>query len=322
MATCRRTATNENISTYGNATRGYTSLSTWESATDNDLVTATQSEVLECYDDEDSFDDHVYLSGATSNSDYFRIIRPAIDQGNDGTPNSGFNIANTADFNVFSLGEDYAQVQDISVKSTITSSVAHRSGFYVSGDSNSLIGCIVYDSYHAVAELNMQGFLLNNASNTIVVDCASINMQSVSGTGFGFSFQASTSMLMYNCISVNNKTFGYRSYNTTIIAKNCCASGNGTDWEVQGSGGFTKTTCTAEGANPTYKDAAGNDFHLASTDTVCRDNGTDLSGDATFPFDDDIDGELWGPAWSIGFDQFSADDGIWTANPWADNPWE
>ena len=67
MASSRLTATNENISTYGAGGfgRDYTSLGTWESATDIDLVTAAQSEVLECYDDAASFDDRLTFAGAT-----------------------------------------------------------------------------------------------------------------------------------------------------------------------------------------------------------------------------------------------------------------
>ena len=111
MASARKTATNEHISTYGNATRNYTSMVTWEADTDIDLVTATQSEVLECYDDADSFDDYCPLLGATTNSSYFRIVRPASGQGHDGTPNNGFNIANTANVVCFSLYENNSQVQ-------------------------------------------------------------------------------------------------------------------------------------------------------------------------------------------------------------------
>jgi len=326
MATCRRTATNENISTYGNATRDYTSLGTWENATDNDLVTAAQSEVLECYDDEDSFDDHISMSGATSNADYFRIIRPAAGQGHDGTSNNGFNIHNTADVDAFHINSDYVQLQDLVIKSTVSGVASgSRSAIYAAGEHNVVVGCIVYDCYNGGSVKNMYGILrYSSAAGSVFIDCLADNIQSLSADGIGLFGYGAGSIPMYNCTAVNCKTYGIKAHASTVTSKNCCSSGNGVlDWGVGGGGAFTKTTCTTEGASPTYKNAAGNDFHLAASDTVCRDNGTDLSGDATFPFDDDIDGELWGATWSIGFDQFSAgaDDGIWTINPWTVNPW-
>ena len=68
MATSRRNATNENISTYGGATRDYSSLATWESDSDVDLVSASQSEVLEGYADSATFNDTIILAGAVSPS--------------------------------------------------------------------------------------------------------------------------------------------------------------------------------------------------------------------------------------------------------------
>ena len=319
MATCRRTATNENISTYGNATRGYTSLSTWEAEKgDLDMVAASQSEVLECYDDAASFDDYVTIFGATTNENYFPIIRSAAGQGHDGTPNNGFNIHNTSVVDVFRAEVEHLQIQDIVVKSVIPDTdTTGRTCIYSKSVGTTIIGCIVYDSYHAGAGANMTG-ILTRADHIKVIDCIVINTRAASGVGRGFRTIGVYDITYCNCTSVNNDD-GFYSVSSALTAKNCAASGNViADWD----GTVTKTTCTTEGATPVYKNAANNDFHLASSDTVCRDNGTDLSGDATFAFDDDIDGELWGPAWSIGFDQFSADDGIWTANPWADNPWE
>ena len=85
MASARRTATNENISTYDSAGgKDYTSLSAWESATDVNLVSAAQSEVLECY--KGAHNDYVIVTGATANSSYFRIIRPAAGEGHSGIP--------------------------------------------------------------------------------------------------------------------------------------------------------------------------------------------------------------------------------------------
>ena len=84
-----------NTSTYGNATRDYTSLTAWEAATDNDLVAASCGEVLDCYDDAASFDDHIKFESATCDNNCFRMIRAASGEEGDGTPNNGVYICYT-----------------------------------------------------------------------------------------------------------------------------------------------------------------------------------------------------------------------------------
>ena len=293
MASSRKTGTNEQIKTYGNATRQYTALATWEAATDTNLVTAAQSQVLECYDDAASFNDRVTLDGSTTNASYFRIIRPASGQGHDGTPNNGVYFESTIDLANFNISEQYSQIQDIIARLNINS-VTSRYTFIISQPNGAIVGCIAYDSAN-IGTGGVHGLELNNSSSSAyAINCLVISMdnQGFSGTGNGTHY-------FYNCTSVNNIT-GFLANTGTNNAKNCVASGNTTnDWV----GTWTKTTCTAEGANPTYVNPAGNDFHLASADTVCINQGTDLSADAVYAFDDDIDKTSRSGAWDIGADE-------------------
>ena len=72
------------------------------------------------------------------------------------------------------------------------------------------------------------------------------------------------------------------------------------------------STATAPGANSrinqtfTFVDETGDDFHLASGDAGAKDAGTDLSGDANYPFSDDIDGQTRSGSWDIGADEYVA----------------
>jgi uncharacterized protein YqgV (UPF0045/DUF77 family) len=305
MTTARKTFVNEIISTYGNATRNYTSMTAWEAATDVDLVTAAQSEILECYDDAASFNDYCPLLGATTSTSYARCVRPASGQGHDGTSNNGFNIANTTNAVVFSLYENYSYVCDMVAKSTITATI-NRSVFQNTSNGGAFVGCIAYDSVLTADTAAMAGFWSSPDGGVSAVngfiDCLAKNI-STTGTGIGCGFSGDDDGVTnyYNCTAVNNKTYGFQQTSGTVNAKNCCASGNTTaDW----NGTITKTTCTAEGATPTYVNAAGDDFHLAASDTVCRGNGTDLSADATYPFDDDIDKQTRSGTWDIGFDEY------------------
>ena len=98
MVTARRVGTNEDCrndtdtaflgrpGTYGTASRDFSALDSWEVDNDRDLVTDAKSMVLECFDDEVSFDDNIQMSGATTSfEEFIRILRVANNEGHDGT---------------------------------------------------------------------------------------------------------------------------------------------------------------------------------------------------------------------------------------------
>lgn len=292
MATSRRVPTNENVSTYDSAGgKDYTSLTAWDVATAIDLVTAAQSETLECY--KGAHSDNFSLNGATTNSSYYRVVRPASGEGHSGIPKSDGTVVefHATGYRVIYIGEDYSQIQDLVGKST-PNDTSNAYVFALAGcDQAAIIGCIAYDSTQSGSG-TMSGFQINvGSSNTgFVVNCCTINCDDYgawnrSGTGY-----------WYNCTLVNS-TNGFYQSSGTAYAKNGCSSGNTNDW----SGTWTKTTCTSEDDSPTYVNSSGDDFHLASGDTVCRGNGTDLSSDSNYAFDDDIDKETIVGSWSIGF---------------------
>lgn len=296
MVSARRVGTNENVSTYGDGTRDYTSLAVWEAATDIDLVTAAQSEALECYDDA-VFDDTVTISGGTTDSNYFRIIRPALGEKHDGTPNTGVRFVQTLAVNVFTLSESFLQIQDIVASRTTASEII----FALNSNNITVVGCI--------SNLGNRGFSSSGTDNEMV-DCVAANQNQ-----FGF-FVPGGNAIIYNCDAINCTTAGIRvDAPGVLIAKNNLSSGNGLDFEGTFAAGTvtnasSDTTASGTGSRTeqtfTFVDAVNDDYHLASSDEGALNFGTDLSADATFPFDDDIDGDLWGDTWSIGFDQFIA----------------
>jgi len=295
MGSSRKTATNENISTYGTG-KAYTVLATWEAATDIDLVTATQSEVLECYDTDASFNNYVALAGATTNASYFRIIRPASGQGHDGTPNNGVTFISTTDADCVIISESNSQIQDI-IASLNINSVNNRYIFRAINNLAGFIGCIAFNGVNAGTGV-VTGILLNAASpdKAFAVNCLSHNNEVR-----GFWATATGTHYFYNCTAVGNANDGFLRSSGTAIAKNCLSSGHTNDW----NGTWTKTTCSAEDAAPTYVNAAGDDFHLAAGDTTWIDAGTDLSADADYAFNDDIDKTTISGTWDIGFDKFA-----------------
>jgi len=295
MATSRRVATNENISTYG-LSRDYSSMATWEAATDIDLVSATQSEVLECYDDAAEFDESVELAGATTNASYFRIIRPAGTigtgtwEGHDGTPNNGFKVHTTGStVSTFLTTENFSSIQDIIVQSTQTGtgSTVCIGG---NGDDNLFVGMILVDIVNGDNEIRA---CLFGGADQIAVNCIAIRTEAE-------AFLADGSVSYYlNCNAVDCWR-GFDEFTTDPHWLNCLAD-NSTDQDFDGGAGAEEEnnassdgTATGTGSRInqtfTYINAAGDDYHLSLSDTGAYTFGQDLSSYTPFPFDDDIDG--------------------------------
>lgn len=286
MASSRRLPVSYNTSTYGGAGLGrdYTVLATWEAATDINLVTATMGEVLECYDDAD-FTDNVELAGAITSSSYFRVIKPASGQGHNGTPTVGVNFTRS-DGDTLKISEHNGQIQDIIAFATSTT--INTQCFVVTSGCQYcwFVGCI-----GKITTSSNQAFIIQNllsgAVNCLAYESAIGFRSNFSGVGAKF----------YNCTAYGCGT-GFEATAGAPIAKNCVAEGNTTNW----FGTWTKTTCTDEDG-VVFVNTATDDYHLDSTDTAAKDQGTDLSADATYAFDDDIDGDTRSGSWDIGFDE-------------------
>lgn len=307
MSTARRTGTNENINTYGSsgAGRDYTSLQTWESATDNDLVTSTTSEVLECYDDDASYDNSVGVSGATVNSTYFRIIRAAETARHNGTPSTGVYINNTNDAHTFYITEEYFQIQDIICEQTINSTNT-RHTIYANGVSNVFIGCLIVDSLNAGS--GRSGGLRLGRDGIVLVLCLVHNVEYM---GIYHSPGAGNTVYYYNCTLISNPYAIYND-NGTCVVKNTLANGNTFEsGDYTGSSYNASSDTSAPGTNSrteqtfTFVDSDNDNFHLSGSDAGAKDYGDDLSADGVFAFDDDIDFETIS-TWSIGFDSIVA----------------
>lgn len=304
LLTSRRKATSENIQTYGDATRDFTSLATWEAATDIDLVTATQSEVLECYDDAASFDDNVIISGATSDSSFFRIIRSASGQGHDGTSNNGVFFENTSSSRIIQLSENFSQAQDLILQQSINSASSFEA-VLVTGDNTLCVGLIIFDNVNSGSGA-ARGFRILNGDGNGLIDCLVEN-----GDNDGY-LVADVGNFLYNCMAISNAVEGFNIDSSTTILKNCLSDSN-TSSDFSGTVAAASTTNassdgTATGSSPrisqtfTFVNAAGNDYHLATSDVGARNVGTDLAADTTFAFNDDIDFQLF-KIWDIGFDE-------------------
>lgn len=318
MATSRRSATNENISTYGVA-RDYSTLNTWEAATDLDLVSNTQSQVLECYDDAANFDDNLNdLAGATTNSSYFRIVRPASGEGHDGTPNNGVYFLHTGSAICMDIAEDYGQLQDLLVGISSTANGQMVVRFQSGSTPNYGIGLILVIADGGSS--NCRGLSARD-DNHIYINCL---MQDADRDGIRFESAVGQTAYAYNCTAVNCGERGFNQTSGDAVIKNCLGDNNATNdfngtfaaGTVNNASGDASAPGTSSRINQTFTfvNAAGDDFHLAYGDAGARNFGTDLSADGVFAFDDDInDGTMGGSkagitrpqetVWDIGFSE-------------------
>lgn len=299
MASSRRVPGNENVSTYG-AGQTYTVLATWESATDNDLVTGTAGEGLAClaavYDD-----GNLTMSGATTNSTYFRRIYPQSGAFHGGIPGTGVRFYYTTNATILNSEAD-SQFQDLAGKITINSANTRRV-FNLQFAGGAAVGCIQVDSLNSGAGGN-DAFFANGGG--LLINCLSIRNEQE-------GFRSNGNATIYNCTAISNTTDGIEGSATTVLIKNCLSHGNtGADFTgTYSSSSSNNASEDATGddvgsncrASQTFTFVGGDDYHLASGDAGAKDFGVDLSADATYAFDDDIDDDTRSGSWDIGFDE-------------------
>ena len=315
MASSRILPLSYNEKTYGTALAGrdYTSLSIWESDTDNNLVTATKGEVLTCYDDSTSYADKVVFNGATTSSSYFRVVRAA--SGKRGTSTSGVRFTYSSgveDVYMFAVQEDYSSIYDIALTASCTLVNGRAYGFLLK-KNNITSGCTAYNltaTNGAYAHaFGFYAYTVENATNYFI-NCYATGCSGSAAHSSGFylpSFSSGVTMTnyLYNCTAVSNKNgVGYYADpagSVTIVnAKNVISQGNTSNAFYDVGGGGTRTLNQTTNAT-TLVQFKSNGYDLRDDYAGnARNKGTNLSADGTFPFDDDINGNTITRGWQIG----------------------
>jgi len=163
--------------------------------------------------------------------------------------------------------------------------VANKHGIYAhsSGGIVKIQGNVVYD----VAGTDAYGINIRNAGLTAYVDMNTL----VDGMG-GIWAREGTVVARCNLLKGHNETYNYHG-----------TFAEGTDFnktDVDDDPGVGSHNIKE--ATITFKNEAGDDFHLAAA----TGDGKDLSGDANAPYNSDIDGEERSGAIDIGADQYVA----------------
>lgn len=176
--------------------RDYSTLASWESASDNDL-SGTGITILDCYDSQ-NHDDSINAAGsANTDVTHYRMIRSASGcttpfAGKDAT---GANFVYTGALQeMFEIVETWFRVVQVCVR---------YNGSY-SGNANAI------------------GLMVDNA---IVVNCVGFNCASSAGACYPF-YAKENQNLFYNCIAYGGDGNGFQLRGSTseTIAAVCCTS--------------------------------------------------------------------------------------------------
>jgi len=289
----------------------YGTLSAWEAGQQGDLVAADEIRVAECYAMSDTT--RLVIDGWTTDATrYIKITVPAAER-HDGKYNTAKYRMEVSSDVTLSYYEAHILVEGVQFQST-SSSGNYRTVYDLVGEAG----------WFEFRECIFKGVLSSTAAPTAAVDIRTggqtvyfrncLFYDFINGTNdIAGIINVSATQYVYNC-TFQNSYKGIYVFGGTTVAKNCLAQ-SCTDGY---NGSFTSSTynCSditsdAPGTNPvtgsvTFVDAANDDFHLASGDTVAKDAGTDLSADANLAFSIDIDGVTRTGSWDIGADEYVA----------------
>ena len=289
----------------------YSLMSTWESTEQTNLITATDSHVLECYDDWPSgLSDEVLISGWSANATYTLTIKAASGSEAywDGSGIQGFYLkkAPAASSALIRSFTNYLRVEDIGLESTNVEACVYYTGTLTT--DNRFIRCVGVSSYTGNANNRIFRSSVNN-SGLKYWNCLAVSKGPTDAASFNYGWYFSNSTAggcqMFNCTAIcTTASSRFVGFNASATAnghtfKNCVVySSSGKAFG--GAGNFTQATANNNAGNDTtapgtsavdsitsaaFKDWAGGDLRPAQGG-VLNGAGADLSAD----FTDDITG--------------------------------
>ena len=307
--------------TDSSADSAYISAASWEANEAVDLPAAGDTHLVNCdgsgADTGGKCELSTWTTGA-SNRLTMRGNAAALHPGNWDTGKYHQQVSDTFDGAIeINTGAEYCTIEALQVEqqgSVTDQSQGITLGMTGNTASDVIVrGCLVFESAAGTPTLTCSG----------ISALADVNMVIVNNIVFGNWYDgivtsfADTAILriMYNNTVVDCQNSGITAADDNTNANgryfNNVLDNNGTDWV---SGGGNKTTggnCTSDATSPetglrnrtfTFINAAGDDYHLAASDTGASGTGTDLSADSDFAFNDDVD-RVTRIAWDSGADE-------------------
>lgn len=312
----------------------YTSLAAWESAQQRDLPANNKIAVGEIDGVWTGADTTVAIDGWTTDETRYIKIRTVGQARHNGKwSTTAYRIIANAGI-LISLYESATIIDGLQLRNTIMTDQSYRYGIRATSSWIGAINignCIIdFDTSASTNASWLAGIYIESFTNQgryTIYNCIAtgIKTKGVNGDNKAVGFNIPTDgygyRRLYNCTAYGcdvgflGESSNGGSYSPILIncvAQNCTKaagfigtfnalsdyniSDNGT---VPGDHSFLGTV--------SFVDTTNSNFHLSPTDTTARRNGINLSNDATYPFNHDIDGRERVGDWDIGADQVTAD---------------
>jgi hypothetical protein len=319
--------------------RAYTSLANWQNQTENgnilepvendvnpsmDLVTADTIMSVACYADADDTT-NVQIDGWTTGANnYINLFTPYLSsevgmtQRHSGTWASGGYklIASEQYFGVLDNRDNHVRVTGLRIENTASvgsgtnlMGIQNRPGSGRGLLSHNIIrltgtGAVDYTDA-GISQYSSGGVLY--AWNNIIYDF---------GAGYSSEYLNTGTVVLYNNTIINPDYIGIYPQGASAVnfrmannlVQGSSTYGNYYLSDLQGGADYSAGNLSQDATSPevalrdkTVSFVGAADFHLASSDTNAKDQGTSLSSDPNLPFSVDIEGHSrpFGSAWDI-----------------------
>ena len=290
-----------NATSSGDGTHAYVSLSAWEASEETNLVTDTDTHIVNCTGTSADTTKFAIFTW-TTNATYFITVNGENTTGAYSTSDYRLETSTAGGYeNCFDIREDYTVVNDIQLQHSVGHSSSN--GFFVTGATDPTFNRCISKAVVTAGSF-CKGFSVDVAGLKMA-GCLAYDWTGSSHVGV-LTTSGSPTPYVYNT-TVDNCTAGFQTGGSGAIIRNSVAQNCGTNngfigtWASGTSHNASDDTSDAPGTSPqtgtvTFVDLAGEDYQPASGDTVIKENGVDLSG----TFDFDLAGNSWPATWSIG----------------------
>jgi len=317
--------------------RAYNSLANWQALDENDTLDNSVEDFdtsrditgfvmnVACYGDGADTTAVDITGWTTSSSNYIKIYTPyslsevGSSQRHDGTWDTGkYRLEVASNSSAISDSANYIRIEGLQVSSTVNAGSDDVIYFGVASAGEVWVSkCIIKGVFSGTAN-NLAGISSYNASASLVVKVWDNIL-------YDFIFGTANVMTVYNNTATTyayNNTLQnvyqgfYRDGGTFVVKNNIVQDASNAGYlGTFVSSDYNISNLTNDAPSPSYRpnqattvtfaDKDNDDFHLDSTDTFAKDQGTDLSDDLNLPFSDDIDTHYRGSSWDIGADEYA-----------------
>lgn len=303
----------------------YTSLSAWEAGEQGDLTGARDEiAVAKCRCTGGTADTtNVTIDGwTTSSTQYIKIwTDPSESYRHNGTWQTGnkYRIVSSASWGqgTLRIAEQYVRIIGLQIDNTAED---QANGIVADSSAQSTSSYLLIS--HNILRLSGGG---GSSSHYGINNIGGLNSYVINNIVYGWEYgidigylEVAVNICIYNNTFVNCSSscvvnYSYSGANVRLynnIAQGTSSDGNYVyvhDPDASGSNiSSDNTSPNSAYRSKTVTFAGSGDYHLSSSDTEARSNGTNLYNDSYYAFQDDIDGDDRGGSWDIGADEYVA----------------